>query len=114
MKYPGTTPWTWAYLAVYPRGSLFIRLVARESVKSMHAWVSQKIKNSIGLFTRSEGNLSSRKIREGGSSCFNSIYMQWDVLVPRAKMFLAQKNDMKEDPSTMDKTDKNGGGDHGL
>lgn len=40
--------------------------------------------------------------------------MQWDVLVPRAKMFLAQNNDMKEDPSTMDKTDKNGGGDHGL
>ena len=55
MDYPETTPWTWADLAVYPRGSIFIRLVARESVKSMRAWVSQKIKNwrspSIGLFT---------------------------------------------------------------
>ena len=75
MKYPGTTPWTWAYLAVYPRGSLFIRLVARESVKSMHAWVSQKIKNSIGLFTRSEGNRSSRKIPEGGSSWGHMLFL---------------------------------------
>ena len=41
-------------------------------------------------------------------------WMQWNVLVPRAKMFLALKNDMKEDPSTMDKPDKNCGGDHDL
>ena len=35
MDYPESTPWTWADLAGYPRGSKFIRLVARESVKSM-------------------------------------------------------------------------------
>ena len=63
MDYPETTPWRWADLAVYPRGSIFIRLVARESVKSMRAWVSQKIKNwrstSIRLFTTKEEDSSS-------------------------------------------------------
>ena len=62
-------------MAVYPRGSIFIRLVARESVKSMRAWVSQKIKNwrspSIGLFTTKEEDSSgSRRFR------------RWIILAP--------------------------------
>ena len=77
-----------------------------------------KFKKRNGLFSCWEKDPSTWKTLEGGSSsartiCFlYSVYMQWVLLVPSARIFLCWTilAPCHEDPGTRDKSDKNGGG----